>query len=253
MDPVGRRRHAPRCGRSATPTRRDSARVARLIRRADPDRILYLGDVYPNGSRDDFDRWAKPWGGSSGGWRRRPATTSGPRRDEGYEPFWREVTGETPPTYYSFNAGGWEILSVNGEHSESALGRELAQRAGELRRQLPDRVLAPAALQRGQARGRRRPRAGVLEGARGRRADRRQRPRPQHAADARARRDRRVHRGRGRAPPAQRRRGRPAARVRRRRPLTARCGSTSRRAWPAGASSRPAARVLDQGSLRCHA
>jgi hypothetical protein len=34
---------------------------------------------------------------------------------EGYEPFWRDVTGETPPTYYSFNAGSWEILSVNSE------------------------------------------------------------------------------------------------------------------------------------------
>ena len=40
----------------------NSKRVTRLIKRADPDRVLYLGDVYPDGSRDDFERWAKPWG-----------------------------------------------------------------------------------------------------------------------------------------------------------------------------------------------
>ena len=95
-----------------------SRRVARLIRRADPDRILYLGDVYPSGTRRDFRRWAEPWRRLV----RRMAPTPGnhewPRADIGYEPFWREVTGATPPTFYSFYAGGWEILSVNGEHSE---------------------------------------------------------------------------------------------------------------------------------------
>jgi hypothetical protein len=89
-----------------------------LIRRADADRILYLGDVYPDGNRDDFTRWAEPWGRLV----RRMAPTPGnhdwPEAREGYEPFWRKVTGETPPTYYSFNAGGWEVLSVNSEHSE---------------------------------------------------------------------------------------------------------------------------------------
>ena len=94
------------------------ADVARLIRRADPDRILYVGDVYPKGSRDDFARWAKPWGHLV----RRMAPTPGNHEwaaaREGYEPFWRKVTGEKPPTYYSFKAGGWEVLSLNTEHSE---------------------------------------------------------------------------------------------------------------------------------------
>jgi hypothetical protein len=110
-----------------------SRRVARLIRRADPDRVLYLGDVYPTGTRADFERWAKPWG------RRlihRMAPTAGnhewPQARQGYEPFWREVTGETPPTYYSFHAGGWKILSVNGEHSASgAIERLLREQASE--------------------------------------------------------------------------------------------------------------------------
>ena len=95
-----------------------SARVARLIRRADPDRILYLGDVYPTGSRDDFDRWAQPWGGLVNRMAPTPGNHEWPEAREGYEPFWREVTGETPPTYYAFRAGRWDVLSVNGEHSE---------------------------------------------------------------------------------------------------------------------------------------
>jgi Calcineurin-like phosphoesterase len=95
-----------------------AASVARLIRRTDPDRILYLGDVYPRGKRDDFRRWAKPFGGLVNRMAPTPGNHDWPEAREGYEPFWREVTGETPPTYYSFTAGGWEILSVNGEHSE---------------------------------------------------------------------------------------------------------------------------------------
>jgi hypothetical protein len=92
--------------------------VARLIKRGDPDRILYLGDVYPDGNPDDFRRWAKPWGRFV----RRMAPTPGnhdwPEAREGYEPYWKQVTGETPPTYYAFRAGGWQILSVNSEHDE---------------------------------------------------------------------------------------------------------------------------------------
>jgi hypothetical protein len=95
-----------------------STRVARLIRRADPDRILYLGDVYPNGSRDDFRRWAAPFGALVERMAPTPGNHEWAEAEEGYEPFWRKVTGETPPTYYAFDAGGWEILSVNAEHSE---------------------------------------------------------------------------------------------------------------------------------------
>ena len=95
-----------------------SRRVARLIRRADPDRILYLGDVYPIGTRDDFDRWAKPWRRLVNRMAPTPGNHEWPQARDGYEPFWRDVTGETPPTYYSFRAGGWDVLSANTEHSE---------------------------------------------------------------------------------------------------------------------------------------
>lgn len=95
-------------------------RVAGLLRRARPDRILYLGDVYPHGSAADFRRWARPFGSLV----KRMAPTAGNHEwsaaDEGYEPFWKAVTGKPPPTYYEFEAGGWQILSANSEHSRHA-------------------------------------------------------------------------------------------------------------------------------------
>ena len=107
-----------------------SARVARLIRRADPDRILYLGDVYPHGTRGDFRRWAKPFGGLV----RRMAPTPGNhewgRASEGYEPFWRRITGERPPEHYAFEARGWEILAANSETDDPGpIARRLSERA----------------------------------------------------------------------------------------------------------------------------
>jgi hypothetical protein len=95
-----------------------AARVARLVRRANPDRVLYLGDVYPRGNPGDFRRWAKPLRGLIDRMAPTPGNHDWPEAKEGYEPFWKKVTGETPPTFYSFRAGGWEILSVNSEHSE---------------------------------------------------------------------------------------------------------------------------------------
>jgi hypothetical protein len=46
-----------------------------------------------------------------------PGNHEWPKSPEGYDPFWKSVTGEKPPTYYSFDAGGWRILSVNSEHT----------------------------------------------------------------------------------------------------------------------------------------
>jgi acid phosphatase type 7 len=92
-----------------------AGRVARMIRRADPDRILYLGDVYPRGTPADFRRWERPWGRLVERMAPTPGNHDGPNISEGYDPYWRDVTGELPPTFYAFEAGGWQILQVNSE------------------------------------------------------------------------------------------------------------------------------------------
>jgi len=93
--------------------------VARLIRRTDPDRILYLGDVYPRGTKADFSRWAKPWGRLVERMAPTPGNHEWPQARSGYEPYWKGVTGTKPPIYYAFEAAGWEILSVNSEQVDT--------------------------------------------------------------------------------------------------------------------------------------
>ena len=93
----------------------NSAKVVKQIRRANPDRILYLGDVYQTGTAADFERWAKPWRNLVQRMAPTPGNHEWANARVGYNPFWREVTGETPPSFYGFNAGGWEILSLNSE------------------------------------------------------------------------------------------------------------------------------------------
>ena len=101
-------------------------RVTSRIEADRPDRVLYLGDVYDIGSEEDFDeRYAPTYGRLA----RITAPTSGnhdwPNRGEGYEPYWREALGRTPPSFYSFRLAGWQILSLNSEADHGRGGRQV--------------------------------------------------------------------------------------------------------------------------------
>jgi hypothetical protein len=99
--------------------------VAARIRAGRVDRFLYLGDVYGptalsllrgDGTASDYnDRYAPLYGALA----KRTAPTPGnhewPQRGDGYEPYWRRVTGRTPPAYYGFRVAGWTLLSLNSE------------------------------------------------------------------------------------------------------------------------------------------
>ena len=99
--------------------------VAARIRAARVDRFLYLGDVYAptitgwlrgDGNAHDYrSRYAPLYGALA----KRTAPTPGnhewPQRGVGYEPYWRGVTGRTPPAYYGFRVAGWTLLSLNSE------------------------------------------------------------------------------------------------------------------------------------------
>ena len=93
-----------------------SRRVAELVAGENPRAVLYLGDVYERGTREEFQR---NYHGAYGGLAPRTAPTPGnhewDRRHEGYLPYWRGITGVTPPLWYAFRIAGWEILSLNSQ------------------------------------------------------------------------------------------------------------------------------------------
>lgn len=94
----------------------NSRRVADLIARGKPDRVLYLGDVYDDGTREEFERNYKP---AFGRFDSIAAPTPGnhdwARHSEGYDPYWKAAGLVTNRHYYSFRAGGWEFISLNSE------------------------------------------------------------------------------------------------------------------------------------------
>jgi 3',5'-cyclic AMP phosphodiesterase CpdA len=94
----------------------DARQVAERIRAERPDVLLYLGDVYEEGTAEEFQQHYKPVYGSLD---KVTAPTPGnhdwPRHDEGYDPYWKKVQGREPPSWYSFRVAGWELLSLNSE------------------------------------------------------------------------------------------------------------------------------------------
>jgi predicted phosphodiesterase len=102
----------------------DSAmQVGDLIARGRPDRVVYLGDVYDEGTADEFERNYRP---AFGRFDKIASPTPGnhdwPNHNQGYDPYWGKANPSVPTNrhYYRFKAGGWEFISLN---SESGLER----------------------------------------------------------------------------------------------------------------------------------
>ena len=73
-------------------------RVARLIARDRPRRVLYLGDVYETGSAADFrERFATVYGSLARRIDPTPGNHDWPRHAVGYDPYWRKVKGRRVP------------------------------------------------------------------------------------------------------------------------------------------------------------
>jgi acid phosphatase type 7 len=94
-------------------------RLARRIERDRPDAFLYLGDVYPGGTAEDFARNYRPVYGRLAGitWPT-PGNHEWWSREEGYLRYWRPH-GRAKP-WYRFSLGGWELLSLNSEAPHGA-------------------------------------------------------------------------------------------------------------------------------------
>ena len=106
--------------------------VAKLVKDADPDLLLYLGDVYETGTPAEFKVYDKVWGALAP----RTAPVMGnherPNKAKGYDPYWRSKKGTAPPERYSFRMAGWELIGLNSE----ARSAQIAKTAGWLRKRV---------------------------------------------------------------------------------------------------------------------
>lgn len=106
----------------STPSRGVAARITK----AKPELFFYLGDVYPDGSAEDF----RTYDGLYGKLAKRTAPTLGnheaSNRGSGYAPYWARALGRPVARWYSFRAGGWTVLSLDSE-VRGALARRQAR------------------------------------------------------------------------------------------------------------------------------
>jgi hypothetical protein len=123
-DPTATRAVVWAVGDAATPGPA-ADRVAALVRGGDPDRFLYLGDVYETGTARDFRLWYHPRFG-------RLAHITLPtignhewdNRFRGYYRYWAGRKGHKWPPWTKIAIAGWEIIDLN---SQAPHGRDSAQ------------------------------------------------------------------------------------------------------------------------------
>jgi hypothetical protein len=91
-------------------------RIAALVRRAEPDRFLYLGDVYETGSARDFRLWYHP---RFGRLTHITEATIGnhewANRFRGYYRYWAGQKSREYPPWSKTRIAGWEILNLNSQ------------------------------------------------------------------------------------------------------------------------------------------
>jgi hypothetical protein len=101
-------------------------KVGTMIQGWNPNLLMYLGDVYQRGSREEFENFYQPVFGpmagitvpTVGNHEYKTWTTSSNSPADGYFWYWG-YPHSAPHTqgdggeYYSFNAGGWHIISLD--------------------------------------------------------------------------------------------------------------------------------------------
>jgi hypothetical protein len=102
-------------------------RLAGAIERDRPDRFLYLGDVYPAGTRADFERnYDAVYGSLAGITAPTPGNHDWPNRASGYFPWWKAKRGgRALPSWYGFELAGWDVVSLNSEADHGPASRQL--------------------------------------------------------------------------------------------------------------------------------
>jgi Calcineurin-like phosphoesterase len=114
---------------------RDARAVARRIAAGRPARVLYLGDVYEDGTAAEFrDNFQATYGSLVRRMLPTPGNHEWPNHAEGYDPFWRRVTGRRTPSWYAVRLGAWQVLSLNSEAPHGAGSAQLQWLRRQLRR-----------------------------------------------------------------------------------------------------------------------
>lgn len=108
--------------------------LSRMVTAERPDRLLYLGDVYELGGSAEF---RTNFTGVYGDLAKITAPTPGnhdwPAHRDGYDPFWRELTGAPTPPWYALRIGGWRLISLNSEAAHGSGSEQLRWLEGQLR------------------------------------------------------------------------------------------------------------------------
>ena len=88
--------------------------VAAMIEQRNPDAFLYLGDVYESGTASEYAAfYATGYGRLRSITYPTPGNHEWDKRAEGYNAYWGSRF--TSPHYYSFDLGGWHLISLNSE------------------------------------------------------------------------------------------------------------------------------------------
>jgi hypothetical protein len=102
-------------GDAASAGRRPN-RLAGLIRLAQPDRLVYLGDVYETGTAREFRAYYEPrYGRLAPITLPTPGNHEWPNRNVGYFPYWRAKRGHPLPPWYKRHIAGWDLISLNSQ------------------------------------------------------------------------------------------------------------------------------------------
>jgi hypothetical protein len=118
-----------------TDATRGGRALGRRVAAADPDRFLYLGDVYDKGLPREFaTRYDPIYGKLADRTAPTPGNHEWPARGRGYDAYWRKATGEPTPHWYGFDAGGWRIVSLNSEAATGPGSEQLDWLRREVRR-----------------------------------------------------------------------------------------------------------------------
>ena len=113
----------------------ESEAVARMVARHRVHRLIYLGDVYENGTAAEFESNYRPLYGR---YDRITAPTIGnhewPNVATGYVPYWTRARGHPPPFWYASAASGWQLISLNANAPSVTAPQQLNWLRSEIRR-----------------------------------------------------------------------------------------------------------------------